>query len=257
MNKSIFKVAFPVISTLILQSTAFAQITPNAIQSLESRGVEIVHEFDAPMDLKGYVGNTGNEMITFYTTGDAKTLIVGTMIDENGQNISDLVIQNEVLAPRLEAAWPRIENSHLVQDGFAGDQPVLYTFTDPNCAYCALFGDQMKSLVDSNEIQFRHIMVGIVAPDSLDKAAMILQSDNAEELLHRQQNTLRQGGISVNDRMAKKGTPAVKENNKLMSDLGFYGTPTTIFKDANGKIRIIRGAAGKAQVEALLEESFQ
>lgn len=256
MKTNIFQSTLSVISIFLISASAFAQSETTAIQSLESQGVEIVHEFDAPMNLKGYIGNTGDDLITFYSTEDEKNVIVGTMLNEKGENISERIIQSQVIGPKMKQEWSRVENSSWVQDGYAGEQPVLYTFTDPNCPYCALFRDQINPLIESNEIQLRHIMVGILAQDSIDKAAMILESDNPDDLLHSQQDRIREGGISVDPVLVSKGTSSVKENNNLMRDLGFGGTPTTVFKDANGDIQIIQGAIGKDHLDKLIKESF-
>lgn len=256
MRKSLYQIAFPVISALFIHAPAFAQSSQTAIDVLKDQGVEVVHEFDAPMNLKGYIGDTGAEHITFYSTGDDKHLIFGTMINDKGENISERMVHSKVIAPKLEAAWERIENSYWVQDGYAGEQPVLYTFTDPNCPYCALFREQMNPWVESNDIQLRHIMVGIIAEDSMEKSAVILKSVNPGELLLRQQKTLREGGIIVDETLVSEGYADVKENNRLMDDLGFGGTPITVYKDSNGNIQIIQGVLGQAQIDTLIKEGF-
>lgn len=256
MKKTFFGLSFSIVSALMTASPAYAEATKTAVQALEEQGIEVVREFDTPMNLKGYVGNAGGQYLTFYATEDESHLIIGTMINANAENLSDQIVQNEVIGPKLKESWPQVENSQWVQDGLAESPKVMYTFTDPNCPYCVMFREKINPWIESNAIQLRHIMVGVITEDSIDKSAMILASDDSEELLHRQQSTMREGGISVDDQLVSEKYAAVKENNKLMSDLGFSGTPTTVFKDHNGDIRVIRGVINEAQIEAILSGDF-
>lgn len=243
-------------ASFALPSLSFAQKAPSVLDSITAQGVEIVHTFDAPMGLKGYVGDTGGENVTFYVSPDESHLILGTMVDANGRNLSNQIIQEQVVIPKIKQYWEAIEDSAWVQDGSTDAPLVLYTFTDPNCPYCALFREQVDPWVQSEDIQLRHIMVGVIRESSLDKSAMILVSDKGAELLHEQQKNLRSGGIAVDPEVVSNGSMKVWENNNLMGDLGFAGTPVTVFKDESGQIQVIQGILDEARLEALKKGGF-
>ncbi|MGM0571130.1 MAG: thiol:disulfide interchange protein DsbG, partial [Pseudomonadota bacterium] len=53
-------------------TSAIAEDYPRAIAQLESRGAEIVGEFDAPGGMKGYVGEMQGRPMSAFLTADGK-----------------------------------------------------------------------------------------------------------------------------------------------------------------------------------------
>lgn len=248
--------AFAFTATLLFPANSQANDQDSAIKELERQGVNVVYEFEAPMGLRGFVGEADGQNLTFYASEDGKNLIIGTMIDGQGNDLSERVIHNQVIKPKLEREWGRLENSRWVQDGSQDAELVLYTFTDPNCPYCAHFRKQINPWIESKTIQLRHVMVGMLAEDSVDKSAMILASDNPGDLLHEQQKTMRQGGIETDGTLVSRGYLDVRDNTNLMGDLGFGGTPMTLYRDHNGDIQVIRGILSANQLKKLKSEGF-
>ncbi|WP_444677058.1 thiol:disulfide interchange protein DsbG [Halomonas sp. E19] len=87
-------------------------------------------------------------------------------------------------APLDAQLWQDLEQSHWIQDGDPAAPRVLYTFTDPNCPYCVRFWEMARPWVEAGEVQLRHVMVGILQPNSPAKAAALLGADDPAAALH-------------------------------------------------------------------------
>ena len=229
------------LSSVLFAATAQAQDYPPAIQSLEQQGVKVVDSFAAPGGMTGYVGEMQGRSLAFYLTPDGDHVIVGTLLDEQGNNLSAASIEELVTGPKFAEAWPRLEDSNWVRDGAENADTIVYTFTDPNCPYCHRFRQQAQPWIDAGKVQLRHIMVGILREDSLTKAATILGSDNPEAALSEHQSKYEQGGIEVDRKRVSAAHMDVKANNRLMQELGLQATPSTLYQDGDGKVVMVQG----------------
>ncbi|PHQ25060.1 thiol:disulfide interchange protein DsbG [Marinobacter guineae] len=229
------------LSTIVGAASVQAQDYPPAIQKLEQQGVEVIDSFKAPGGMTGYVGKMRGRSLAFYLTPDGDHVIVGTLMDKDGNNLSQASIQDLVMGPKFENAWPQLEDSHWVRDGDKNADITIYTFTDPNCPYCHRFRQQAEPWINAGKVQLRHIMVGILAEDSLTKAATILGSENPEAALAEHQNSYEQGGITVDRERVSAAHLEVKANNRLMQELGLQATPSTLYRDENGSVTMVQG----------------
>lgn len=229
------------LSTALVATAVQAQDYPPVIQSLEQQGVKVVESFEAPGGMTGYVGEMQGRSLAFYLTPDGNHVIVGTLLDEEGNNLSAASIQELIEGPKFAKAWPQLEDSNWVQDGSSDAETIIYTFTDPNCPYCYRFRQQAAPWIEAGEVQLRHILVGILKEDSLTKAATILGSENPEAALHDHQASYQQGGIEVDRKLVSAAHMEVKANNRLMQELGLRATPSTLYKDDDGKVVMVQG----------------
>ncbi len=229
------------LSTALVATAVQAQDYPPVIQSLEQQGVKVVESFEAPGGMTGYVGEMQGRSLAFYLTPDGNHVIVGTLLDEEGNNLSAASIQELIEGPKFAKAWPRLEDSNWVRDGSRDADTIIYTFTDPNCPYCYRFRQQAEPWIAAGEVQLRHILVGILKEDSLTKAATILGSENPEAALHDHQASYQQGGIEVDRKLVSAAHMEVKANNRLMQELGLRATPSTLYKDDDGKVVMVQG----------------
>ena len=229
------------LSTALVAANVQAQDYPPVIQSLEQQGVKVVESFEAPGGMTGYVGEMQGRSLAFYLTPDGEHVIVGTLLDEEGNNLSAASIQELIEGPKFAEAWPKLEDSNWVKDGSSDAETIIYTFTDPNCPYCYRFRQQAEPWIESGEVQLRHILVGILKEDSLTKAATILGSENPEAALHDHQASYQQGGIEVDRKLVSAAHMEVKANNRLMQELGLRATPSTLYKDDDGKVVMVQG----------------
>ncbi|MFN2359775.1 MAG: thiol:disulfide interchange protein DsbG [Marinobacter sp.] len=240
------------LTTALIAGGAQADDLPPAIQKLEQQGVEVIESFDAPGGMTGYVGDMQGRSLAFYLTPDGDHVIVGTMMDKDGNNLSQASIQELVEGPRFENAWPELEDSQWVRDGDKNADIIIYTFTDPNCPYCYRFRQQAEPWIDAGKVQLRHIMVGILKEDSMTKAATILGSENPEQAMQEHHTSFEEGGIEVDRERVSAAHLEVKANNSLMQELGLQATPSTLYKGEDGKVTMVQGMPNPQALERMM-----
>lgn len=241
-----------ILAGVSLSATATAQAYPPAVQNLVDRGVTIKGTFDAPGRLTGYVGDMQGQAVAFYLTPDREHVVVGSMLDAEGQNLTEPKIQELVLGPQNEQAWSQLEDADWVVDGDPEAPVVVYTFTDPNCPYCHRFRQAAKPWIEAGRVQLRHILVGILREDSLPKSATIMGATSPSEALSENQERYPDGGIDVVPGLVSDNTSRVQANNQLMTSLGLGATPSTYYLDDSGNVQTKQGAPRPDELEAIM-----
>lgn len=224
------------VSLAILLAAPFtiAEEYPDAVPAATDRGIEIVGEFQAPSGLTGYVGRKNGRDVTFYLTPDREHIIIGTLLDVFGEDLSARHLAKHLPEPDLEVAWAQLAEASWVPEGPASAERMVYVFSDPNCLYCEKFHRQAQMHLPRG-IQLRSILVGVISPSSLRDAARILHEQGA-----RTEN----GAPSLALALRR-----VEHNNQLMRDLGVNATPAVFYRDEKGKVRKIVGLPDKSALD--------
>ena len=210
---------------------------PPVITAIEAQGLEVIGEFDAPSGLRGYAGVAGQQPVAVYATADGNHAVVGTLINAKGEDIGAEALQRLVAGPMSTRTWAQLEASEWIADGKADAPRVIYTFSDPNCPYCNRFWSAARPWVDSGKVQLRHIMVGVIRPDSANKVATIMTATSPSEALHRNETSYASGGIEPAAEVPAKVRAVLDANEKLMVGLGFQGTPGILFRDDKSMVQ--------------------
>lgn len=230
------------LSVLLLSSLpALAQPWPAPIRNIQEQGVTIVKQFAAPGGMTGFAARAGGRPLALYLTPDGEHVIVGTLLDAEGKNLSKPVLDAAVTKPDRQSAWPQLEDAHWVADGQADAPRKIYVFTDPNCPYCHKFYAAARPWVEAGKVQLRHILVGIIKPSSPAKAAAILAADEPSAALSRHEANYKRGGITPLDDIPSALRQKVMANNTLMSSLGIRGTPGLFYRTGDGEIGVKQG----------------
>lgn len=230
---------YAVLLSLTPLTPALAEEWPAPIAATVERGVEIVGRFDAPSGLQGYAGKFNGQGMALYLTADQQHVIVGTMLDASGQDLSRAALDELVYGPMSEARWAQLEKSDWIADGADDAERVVYTFTDPNCPFCSMFWEQARPWVESGKVQLRHVMVGILREDSPGKSAAILAADDPAAALHQHETG---DGVKALTKIPAAIERQLKANHELMIELGAQATPAIFFLDAQGKLQQQQGA---------------
>jgi len=225
---------------------------PAVIKAIEQQGLEIAGEFEAPGGLRGFAGVAGQRPIAVYVTPDGAHAIVGTLVDEKGADVSAPALQRLVVEPMSKRIWAQLEESHWVADGNANAPRVVYTFGDPNCPYCHRFWQASRRWVQSGKVQLRHVLVGVIREDSANKAAAILMAKSPSEALTQNEQRFDQGGIQGLPVISREVRDRLDANERLMSELGFQGTPGILFRDQAGLIQTRSGLPAPEDMEVVL-----
>lgn len=239
----------------LIAAPALAQDTTNLpapIAALEDRGATIGEAFDAPDGLTGYTVSFQGQTLTAYVTANEDHVVVGTLLDGDGTNLSQPVLQAAANAARPEAEWQALAQADWIVDGDAEADRVVYAFTDPNCPFCHRFYEQTREWIDAGDVQIRHVMVGVLREDSAAKSATLLSADDPSAALASHEANFDNGGVSPAERLPAEAQAQVQANNELMSRLGIRGTPSVFYKDDEGAVRLVRGLPRGEQLDAVM-----
>ena len=240
------------LATLGLALGAQAKDWPAPIKALEAQGVEVMGTFEAPGGLTGYAGLIRQQPLAIYVTPDGKQAIVGTMIDGKGVELSEEPLNRLVNKPITERTWKQLEGSAWIADGVKSAPRVIYTFTDPNCPYCNKFWNDARPWVKAGKVQIRHVMVAILGPTSLGKAAALLSAQDPQAALAQHEEQHGSGGVKPLAKVSPKAGGQLDANYKLMQQLGFAATPATLYKDDDGYLKGMSGAPSAEMLNRIL-----
>lgn len=232
--------------------TADAGARPEVVEAIERQGLEVLGEFDAPGGLRGFAGVAGQRPVAVYVTPDGGHAVVGTMIDARGEDVGAAALQRIVAEPMSKRVWAQLEDSHWVGDGRDDAPRVVYTFSDANCPYCHRFWEAARPWVESGKVQLRHVLVGVIRDDSANKAAAILEADSPAEALAYNERNYDNGGIDPMATIPQPVRNRITQNEMLMVELGFQGTPGILFRDDAGLVQRRSGMPMPADLPVVL-----
>ncbi|MGN8159653.1 thiol:disulfide interchange protein DsbG [Salinisphaera sp. RV14] len=227
--------------TLLGVGAARAGDWPAPIQQLADKGLTVVKRFDAPGGLTGYAARAGHTPVALYLTPDGHHVIVGTMLDAHGHDLSQKALDAAITQPQQQSAWPQLEAATWIADGPASAPRTVYVFTDPNCPYCHRFYEAARPWVKAGKVQLRTILVGVLKPSSPGKAAAILAAKNPVAAYRRHEADDRTGGIQPLNPVPSSLSGKLAANDALMTGLGIRGTPGIVTRDKQGGIHIHQG----------------
>ena len=147
-----------------------------------------------------------------------------------------------------------LADSHWVAEGPENPERVAYMFTDMECPYCARQWQAMRPFINDpdNVTQVRHIIVGILKPQSHAKGAAVLAADDPLAALAKGQREFDAGGLAPLRDIPEDISRALGENRLLMQQLGIRGTPATIFTDTEGQLQFAPGLMGESLLQTYL-----
>ncbi len=229
-------------TALLLAPLAWAQALPPAIQTIESRGAEVVGSFDAPGGLRGYAARYNGQGIALYLTPDGDHVLIGSLLDANGEDLTKATLEKLVYEPQGKEMWQRLEGSTWIQDGVADAPRTIYMFSDPNCPFCNMFWKQARPWVEAGDVQLRHVMVGMLRPDSAGKSAALLAANNPEAALNEHEAAGKASKLKPSKVISTKLAEQLEANLTLMSQMGASATPAIYYLDDEGRLQQQQGA---------------
>lgn len=221
---------------------ARAEALPAPIKAVQAQGVEIVGRFEAPDGLQGFAGKYQGQGMALYLTGDGQHVLLGTLLDAKGQDLSREPLERLVYAPLGEEMWARLEGSGWIADGRPDAARIIYMFSDPNCPYCNMFWKQARPWVESGKVQLRHIMVGMLRPDSAGKSAALLTAQQPERALHAHEEAAKGSTLKPLKKIPAEVRERLNGNLELMGELGATATPAIFYRDDAGRLQQQQGA---------------
>lgn len=242
------------VSTLALlpASHALAQALPPAIQAVEARGAEVVGSFEAPGGLKGYAARYNGRGVALYLTPDGDHVLIGSLLDANGEDLSSAPLEKLVYEPMSTEMMQRLESSTWIADGSADAPRIVYVFSDPNCPFCNMFWKQARPWVEAGDVQLRHVMVGMLRPDSAGKSAALLAAKDPEAALNEHEAAGKASTLKPIERISPKVNEQLEENLTLMGEMGASATPAIYYLDEQGRLQQQQGAPRPEMLEQIM-----
>ena len=232
----------PLAAALLSAPLTYAEDLPKAVQQLEAKGAKIKGHFDAPNGLRGYAAEYQNNGIALYLTPDGKHVLVGSLFDEQGQDLSAEPLEKLVYAPMSKAIWAKMEKTAWIADGKPDAPRIVYLFSDPNCPYCNMFWQQARPWVESGKVQLRHIMVGIIREDSPGKSAALLAAKDPVKALEQHESAGKGSSLKALEKIPADVQKKLDDNLALMEEMGLQATPAIFYQDEQGRLQSQQGA---------------
>lgn len=227
---------------------------PKILNQAVRAGVNVVKSFPAAPGLTGWLLSQGGRYSIVYTTADKKTLLVGSLIGENGENLSAKLEEQFVPRPDLTALFQRLEQTTYVTEGTAhAPKGVVYVFVDPNCPYCHFTWRALQPY-EAAGLQVRWIPVATLGPTSLPKAIEVLAAAD-KTAAFKTMETNHGKPWSPSAQSAEASHPAIvaalRQNGELMDALGISGTPGVVWRDKQGKVQVKAGMPRLSELPAI------
>ncbi len=245
--------AMPWIASLLaaLAACAQAQDVPAPIRALAGQGVTIKGPLTAPPGFKGYVGDYRGRSLPIYLLPDGQHVVIGTLLDASGNDLTRAPLQAAATPSLGAAAWAQLAKASWIAEGATHPKRIVYVFTDTECPYCHKLWAATQPLLAGGDVQVRHVMVAVIAPQSRSRAAAILDAANPQAALQQHERSFGHSTLAPLPNVPAATARRIDANNALMEKLGIEGTPATIYKDAAGQIRMLQGMLPEDRLKAI------
>lgn len=224
---------------------------PSPIQALADKGLTIKGPLAAPNGYTGYQGEYHGRPVPVYLLPDGQHAMVGTLFDAAGKDLSQGPLQAGSAPALDEATWARLGEAAWVPEGADNAKRIVYVFTDTECPYCHTLWEAIQPLLSKGDVQVRYVMVAVIAPHSAARAAAVLGAPNPKVAMHQHETAFGHSPIAPLKDVPPATAKRLAANNALMDSLDISGTPATVYKDADGNVRMAVGMLPPNRVNAI------
>ncbi|MGH8111569.1 MAG: thiol:disulfide interchange protein DsbG [Rhodanobacteraceae bacterium] len=213
----------------------------SAVQrALAANGVEITGRLNAPKGYQGFVATYQGHQLPVYVTPDGRHILVGTLFDMAGHDLTSSAMAKVETSSFSEAQWKALESATWVVEGNPRAKRIVYVFVDTRCPYCHHLWRDSQPFLQAGNVQVRDILVGVITPESLPEAAKILDAKDPAAAWNRNEQNFGKNP-APGDHASPESIAKIHANTDLMQKLGFRGTPSVIWKDDDGRIHTLQG----------------
>jgi thiol:disulfide interchange protein DsbG len=212
-----------------------------------------VKELGQTHGLRGLYLRNGPEFQVLYVTPDGRATIAGVMWDATGKNLTreqvskvdgaipTVVVDKDgsqsIAAAARNDALVSVEHAAF---GLVGDPaaPRLWMIIDPYCSYSVRAFDALRPYVKAGRIQLAVVPISILDYEDNNQSTPAAQS-----LLSQKPDQMAEAWDHQNFRIAvSESAPALLEkNNRMAEEIGLRGTPTLVWRKADGSAGEIDG----------------
>lgn len=117
--------------------------------------------------------------------------------------------------------------------------PEIYALIDPDCVFCRKAMAGFKPYIDAGQIEVRLVPVGFT-PKAKRVGALVLAAADGMALYYNYIT----GKNNDLGKDASINTQGVDRNMTVMNSWGFDATPMIFYRNADGQVKIVKGAPG-------------
>lgn len=214
---------------------------PAPLRALDDKGVHLTREMPAPDGYRGYVGEYRGQPLPVYLLPDGKHAMVGSLYDGEGHDLTTQPMRESMAPVMDDTQWKQLEHATWIAEGAENPQRIVYAFTDTECPYCNKLWLASQAFLPSGKVQVRQVIVAVIAPQSMPRAAAILSAKDPAAALRRHEKAFDHSPIAADGPVSDEWRTKLDANGALMTQLGVFGTPALVYKDAKGKVRMVHG----------------
>ncbi|HAQ27864.1 MAG TPA: thiol:disulfide interchange protein DsbG, partial [Pseudomonas sp.] len=105
---------------------------------------------------------------------------------------------------------------------------------------------------EAGDVQVRHVMVGMLRPDSAGKSAALLEAADPEAALTQHEAAGKASSLKPLSRISAKVDEQLEANLTLMGEMGSSATPAIYYLDAEGRLQQQQGAPRPESLKAIM-----
>lgn len=244
----------PLMAFFLCAASAQARNYPAPIQALVARGITIKSEMPAPPGFKGYVGKFSGRLTPIYLLPDRRHTTIGVLYDEHGKDLTNAAFRAATLTKLDPALWGKLAQSSWFSEGAAKPERVVYMFTDTECPYCHKLWLIAQPYLRQGKVQMRNILVAVIAPVSLGRGAAVLTAKDPAATMRRHELNFGHSPIKPLASVDQLIRAKIEANKNLMTSIGAFGTPVTLYRDKAGQIQMVLGLPDHAAMQAIFGE---
>ena len=260
------------LALIMMAGSAFAakinQSSP-AVKLIDqvSKGQLVVKQvFPATANLEGFVvqPKQGGREAVLFADKSGRYVIAGNVLTAKGQNLTEQATKTYIQAKVAKKAYAEAEAQHWISQGSDKAPHKAYIIIDPNCIFCHMLFEEIEPMIKSGDLQVRWIPAGFLKPSSPGKAASIMlaktDQDRVKALFndeHHFNKKAEEGGAKdlkpdPKNKAVTQAFAAVKANTEFFSKFGFQGTPTILYRTANGEPAVYPGYLNGSALKQLV-----
>lgn len=248
------RIAGLAVAMLLVPATGVAETYPKQIERAVAAGLKVEKRFPAGSGLTGWVLSQEGRHTLVYTTQDGKTLLAGTLIGEDGRNLSSEHEEKHVPKPDLAGAFGELEKSAYVVEGpKRNPKNHIYVFVDANCPFCHSLWKALQPY-ESAGLQVRWVLVDTLGPTSMPKAIEVLAAPDTTKAFRTMEERFGQpwkGSDAASEARQPAVAAKIRSHTSLMQKLKLFGTPGIVWRDGSGRINTKAGMPRLAELPAI------
>jgi len=234
-------------------SPSFSKVVETVQGLADQVGGKVTETFDAGGNITGHVVTVSeNDLRIAYSTAGGSRILLGTLMDPDGNNLTDGHIEQRLPKVDLEGTFAELEKLNIATLTTGKVPSTMRVIYDPLCGFCK----ELYRIMSEKDLQVHWHPVAIMGPEAVSiSAGMIAERDNSEEVMARAQTQEGRSELSSVGLGNDSARTAADLNWAVASKSRVNGTPAVYWKLADGTVKVVRGRPSPEELAGILEQA--